>query len=206
MVTTEEGARPGADDAPAPVAPPGGPTGRGPALVVLGLAVLIVVGGGLASALATGNTPTYTLTQVRLPDGTSVPLAPATTALHAIASLGQPPADIIGKLGVPADSRVQHVTNSDRNTAQFDRTVALTTGLSATEVSDTFRLALPRLGWQVLYVGGAPQGAPGAAEVLAKQGSGDGYYWEVGVVISPTTTAGVTPYTVELFELPDGTN
>lgn len=42
--------------------------------------------------------------------------------------------------------------------------------------------------------------------MLAKQGSGDGYYWEVGVVISPTTTAGVTPYTVELFELPDGTN
>lgn len=128
--------------------------------MVLGLAVLIVVGGGLASALATGNTPTYTLTHVQLPDGTSVPLAPATTALHAIVSLGQPPADILGKLGVPADSRVQRVTNSDRNTSQFDRTVALTTGLSSTQVSDTFRLALRRLGWQVLYVGGAPQGAP----------------------------------------------
>ena len=39
--------------------------------------------------------------------------------------------------------------------------------------------------------------------MLAKRGSGDGFYWEVGAVVSPTTAAGVTPFSVELFELPD---
>ena len=40
-------------------------------------------------------------------------------------------------------------------------------------------------------------------EVLVKKGSGDSFYWEVGAAVSPTTSAGTTPFSLELFELPD---
>ena len=59
-------------------------------------------------------------------------------------------------------------------------------------------------GWKVIYQGPAPQGAAGATEVLATRGSSDGFYWEIGVVVSPTTPTGSTPYSVEVFETPDG--
>ena len=39
--------------------------------------------------------------------------------------------------------------------------------------------------------------------VLVKKGSGDSFYWEVGATVSPTTSAGTTTFSLELFELPD---
>ena len=87
--------------------------------------------------------------------------------------------------------------------SQFDRTVSFTSLLGASQVVEVYRTLLPQLGWQLLYVGSAPQKGAGSTEVLAKHGSGDGYYWEVGVVVSPTTSAGVTPFSMELYEVPD---
>ncbi len=177
---------------------------RGPALIVLGLAVLLLLGGVVASAVTSGSDPTFTLRQVTLADGTTVPLAPAAARLHAIVSNDEPPADIIGNLGIPKESVVTGVLNSDQHTAQFDRTARLRSQLSQTEVVDVYARLLRTVGWQVIYRGPAPQGSPGTTEVLAKRGSGDGFYWETGVVVSPTTPQGTTPYSVEVFETPDG--
>jgi len=177
---------------------------RGPALIVLGLAVLLLLGGVVASAVTSGSDPTFTLRQVTLADGTTVPLTPAAARLHAIIGNGEPPADIIGNLGVPKESVVTGVLNSDQHTAQFDRTARLRSQLSQTEVVDVYARLLRTVGWQVIYRGPAPQGGPGATEVLAKRGSGDGFYWETGVVVSPTTPEGTTSYSVEVFETPDG--
>ena len=96
------------------------------------------------------------------------------------------------------------VVDSDQDTAQFDRTVDLTSHLAQGQVAEAYADAARSVGWQVIYHGTAPQGAAGATEVLAKRGSGDGFYWETGVVVSPTTPAGVTPYSIEVFETPDG--
>jgi hypothetical protein len=177
---------------------------RGPALIVLGLAVLLLLGGVVASAVTSGTDPTFTLRQVTLADGTTVPLAPAAARLHAIVSNDEPPADIIGNLGIPKESVVTGVLNSDQHTAQFDRTARLRSQLSQTEVVDVYAHLLRAVGWQVIYQGPAPQGSPGSTEVLAKRGSGDGFYWETGVVVSPTTPEGSTSYSVEVFETPDG--
>ena len=46
---------------------------RGPALVVLGIAVFIVVVGVVASALASGSDTTLSIHKITIPDGTSVP-------------------------------------------------------------------------------------------------------------------------------------
>jgi len=189
---------------------PTGPRGfepmsvKGPALIVLGLAVFILLGGVVASAFSSTPNQTFGLQKVTLPDGTTVALAAGSVKLHTIVSDEQPPADILGHLGVPQQSVVTGTVNSDQNTAQFDRTVDFTTHFSQDQVVSTFSLLLKDLGWQVVYTGAAPQGTPGATEVLAKRGSSDGFYWETGVVVSSTTPTGATPYSVEVIQTPDG--
>jgi hypothetical protein len=176
---------------------------RGPALVVLGIAVLIIVVGVVGSALTSGGSPTLTVRSVTTPAGTLVQLTPATTALKSIVSAAGPPSDIIGDLAVPADSPVTGHINADQGVSQFDRTVEFTSGLPSDQVVDVYRDLLPKLGWKVLFVGSGASRLGDGTEVLAKKGSGDSYYWEVGVVVSPTTSAGSTPFSVEVFQLPD---
>ena len=177
---------------------------RGPALIVLGLAVFLLIGGVISSAISSGSNPSFTIRKVTLVDGTNVALAPATRKLHAIVSNGEPPADVIGNLGVPKRSTVGAVVNSDQRRAQFNRTVSLTSLLTQSQVIETYTKMFRAAGWQVIYSGPAPQSDPGSTEVLAKLGSSDGFYWETGVVVSPTTETGTTPYTLDLFETPDG--
>ena len=107
---------------------------------------------------------------------------------------GQPPTDILGNLGVPTTSTVTGTVDADQGTAQFDRTVDLhTEALAQSQVAEAYRLMLKANGWNVIYQGNAPQGAAGSTEVLAKKGSSDGFYWEIGVVVSPTTADGLHP-------------
>ena len=177
---------------------------RGPALLVLGIAVFIVVVGVVGSALTSGNTTTLSVQRITIPGGNVVQLTPATSALHSIVGAGDPPSDILGDLAVPAGSRVTGTVDSDQGAAQFDRTVTFTVGLSADQVVALYRKLLPHLGWQVIYFGTGAQRDGQGTEVLAKHGSGDGYYWEVGAVVSPTTSTSTTPFSLELFQLPDG--
>jgi hypothetical protein len=176
---------------------------RGPALIVLGIAVFIVITGVVASALDSGSSPTLSLKSVTIPDGTVVHLGPASVAMKKIVSAGEPPADILGNLAVPTDSTFTRFVNADQGQTQFDRTVYFHTGLSSEQLVDTYRSVFSKLGWKVIYAGSGAERASSNTEVLAKKGSGDGFYWEAGVVISPTTSAGTTPYSIELFELPD---
>ena len=177
---------------------------RGPALIVLGIALFIVIAGVVASAVDSGNAPTTSIRSIAIRGSTVVPLTPATSAMKSIVTASGPPADIMGNMDVPASSQVTHSVNTDQGQAQFDRTVYSTTPLSSDQVVDVYRALLPRLGWQVIYAGAGIGGHGGqGTEVLAKKGSGDGFYWEVGAVVSPTTSAGTTPFSVELFQLPD---
>jgi len=177
---------------------------RGPALIVLGIAVVILVGGVVASALASSGSGVLPIHSVTLPDGTDVALVPATTALKPVIS-SEPPPDILGSLAVPAGSDRRGFVNTDQNQTQYDRSVSFTSGLSSDQVVSLYQTVLPKLGWKV--TASAPDTATGAGtgtvEVLATKGSNDGFYWEAGVVVSPSSSAGVTPFTVHLFERPD---
>src|SRR5258708_2618911 len=92
---------------------------RGPALIVLGIALFIVILGVVASALDSGSSPTLTLRRVTISGGTVVALTPATQAMKSIESAGQPPADILGNLAIPADSPVSRTIDIDQNGNQF---------------------------------------------------------------------------------------
>ena len=104
---------------------------RGPALVIVGIAVFILVAGVVASALISGSSPTESVRSVTIPGGTVVHLTPASSALHSIVGSGEPPADILGNLAVPAGSTVANTVSSDQNSSQFDRTVSFTSGTLA---------------------------------------------------------------------------
>jgi hypothetical protein len=172
---------------------------RGPAAIVVGIAVFILVGGITASILTGGGSPVLSLHSIKIPDGTVVHLTPAVTALKPIIS-SEPPADILGALAVPTGSVSHGFVNIDQSQGQYDRTISFVTGLSSDQVIDVYRTLLPRLGWAILYQGpGTTKGVAGT-EVLARRGSGDGFYWEVGAVVSPATNSGVTPFTLVLFE------
>jgi hypothetical protein len=174
---------------------------RTPAIIVLGIAVFIVVAGVVTSAFTSTGSSKPATDSVTIPDGTVVRLTPATVALKSMVSEGQPPSDILGPLAVPAGSRAVGTVDTDQNANQFDRTVNFTTGLTSDQVVSVFHTLLPRLGWDVTFVGPARQAL--GTEVLAKKGSSDSFYWEVGVVVSPTTSAGTTPFSVEVFEQPE---
>lgn len=95
------------------------------------------------------------------------------------------------------------IKNIDQGVTQFDRSVYFTTGLSSDQVVDVFQAVLPGLGWKITYHG-ARTGGQGS-EVLAKRGSADGFYWEAGVVVYPATSAGTTPFSIEVLEMSDDT-
>jgi len=173
-----------------------------PALVVLGIAVFIAVGGTVASALATSGSPTLALASVRIPDGTVVQLTPATTALKPIIG-SEPPADILAALAVPAGSTERSFVDTDQNLAQYDRSISFTSGLSSDQLVSFYQTLLPKLGWKVTATAADTAEAAGTIEVLATKGSDDGFYWEVGAVVQPSSSAGVTGFTVNLFEQPD---
>jgi hypothetical protein len=177
---------------------------KGPALIVLGLAVFIVVVGIIGSISFSGSSPTFKVGSLTIPDGTVVHLTPATTAMKSVISAGDPPADIIGNLAVPTGARVTRSIDTDQGVTQYDRTVAFATGLSSDQVTAVYQALLPRLGWKIIHVGPTlgTSSVPGT-EILATKGSGDSFYWEVGAVVSPTTSAGVTPFSLEVYEQPD---
>jgi hypothetical protein len=112
----------------------------------------------------------------------------------------EPPADILAALAVPVGSVSHRFVNIDQNQVQYDRTASFTTGLSSDQVVDFYRTLLPRLGWSILYQGQGTSNGVSGTEVLARRASGDGFYWEVGAVVSPATNSGVTPFTLVLFE------
>lgn len=176
---------------------------RGPAFIVLGIAVFIVLAGVLASIFGTGGPSSPAVRSVTIPDGTVVHLTPATKALASIVSAGQPPADILGPLDVPAGSVITDTVSIDQNAGQFDRRVAFRSGLASGQILDLYRKLLPELGWKITYSGPSQFSSVPGNEVLATKGSTDTFYWEVGVVVSPTTSAGVTPFSLEVIETPD---
>ena len=172
---------------------------RGPAVIVVGIAAVILVGGVLASIFTAGNNPVLSLTSIRIPDGTVVKLTPATTALKPIIT-SEPPADILSALAVPTGSVLRHTVNTDQNQTQYNRSASFTTGLSSDQVVDLYRTLLPKLGWKLLYQGQGTSNGVTGTETVAQRASGDGYYWEVGAIVPPGTASGVTPFTLVVFE------
>jgi hypothetical protein len=194
----------------APQRPPvrGGVSMR-PAMIVLGLAVLIIVlFVGLALATSSQPVPVHRHAGVQSVVGSSLKAAPAATALNPIISSGQPPANIVNAVDIPVGAVRTSSLNNAGQSGQYDSQVTLRSDASQGSLLAFYASDMKSQGWQVFDRGPASND-PNALEVLGKLAGTDGYYWEMGVTVQATTfgkgapAAGDTPFTVRLLQEPD---
>jgi hypothetical protein len=178
-----------------------------PALVVVGVAVLIIVLFGVGAALTT--TRSSTVPKAAPLAGTGLVAVPASAALRPIEILGTPPADVLDALVVPRGARRVSATPWSGET-QYSAKVTFQLATSQAKIVGFFHTELRARGWSITNVGPA-RAEKGATEVLAQRASSDGWFWEAGVVVFPTTfphapaEADVTRFSVDLYEMPDAT-
>jgi hypothetical protein len=198
---------------PRPLTPPQRPPSRGfsmrPAMLVLGLGALILIVFIILGALTTGKVQTTNTSKATSAvAGTDLRRVPAASALAVITASGEPPSDILNAVSIPVGShRISHQSNSG-SAGQFDAQIGLVTDSSQLAVENFYRADMRAQGWQVFATGPASHD-PGANEVLGKKAGTDGFYWEMGAVVSATTFGphapprGETTFTVRLFQVPD---
>jgi hypothetical protein len=140
--------------------------------------------------------------------GTPLRAIPAARDLKVITVSGQPPGNIINAVTIPQGAvRVSHVNNSAA-AQEYDAQIGLTDAHSQSAVEQFYRRAMGKQGWQISDTGPADH-HPGSLEVIGKKAGSDGFFWTMGVVVSPTTfgptapPGGTTSFTLELFQQPD---
>ncbi|MGC8472192.1 MAG: hypothetical protein ACP5PM_07870 [Acidimicrobiales bacterium] len=178
-----------------------------PALVVVGVALLVVIVFGIGAALTT--TPSSKVPRQAPLRGTGLVAVPAGTALHPIEILGTPPADVLDALVLPQGAQKLSASPWSGET-QYSAKMSFQLATSQATLVDFFHTELRSRGWSMVNVGPA-RAEKGATEVLAQRASSDGWFWEAGVVVFPTafgsasSHADVTRFSLDLYEMPDAT-
>jgi hypothetical protein len=147
----------------------------------------ISIGGGLLATL--GSDQHSSPGTIASPPGLGLPADRASADLRVITSGGEPPADIVDALVVPASARlVSHVSPAD-DLSLFDASVTLSVPVAPANVVAFYKFELAREGWHISAVDG---GTSGGTNLYALRNSNDGYTWEVGVLVNETNGA-ITP-------------
>ena len=120
----------------------------------------------------------------------------------------QPPVNVVAAVALPKGSMLKSVTNNSAAAGQYDEQVELSISGSEEQLVTFFTTEMPKLGWKIESTG-APRNQPGV-QVLGQIGGDDGWYWEMGAIVSPSTfgasgQADSTRFTVRLLQEPDAT-
>jgi hypothetical protein len=178
-------------------------------MIVPGLGILIL-GLFIGLGFLTGNPvqKTKTAKTVHSVSGTSLHALPAERALKVITKSGEPPGNILNAVSIPeGGTEISHQNNSAL-ADQFDAQIELRANATQGALENFYRHDMKVQGWQIFEVGPVDHN-PGAIEVLGKKAGSDGFYWEMGAVVSATTfganapATGSTDFTVRLFQVPD---
>jgi hypothetical protein len=175
-----------AESTPSLVQPPftTGP-GLRPALIVVGIALFLVIGGSIVAGLSGSTAPSPAPQSVKTATGSPLPAVPARTVLAPIVSDGQPPDDILNSVVLPEKAIAGATTNNTDNLIGYDRSMSFTLAANDTNLIAFYKAELPAEGWKITSTG-APHGESGY-EILAEQAGNDGNEWDLGVIIAPTT-------------------
>ena len=181
------------------------------ASIVLGLALVVVVGGLLAQGFAGPSAPTPAPANVATAKGSPLKAIPARSDLAPLIADGEPPDDIVNAVVLPAGSLPGTVINNTNSAESYDEQRLFTLTSSQSDIIKFFEIDLPAQGWHVESTGLAKD-QPGF-EVLAQRAGSDGFYWEIGTVVTPTVfTAsgpgakdGLTHFEIRLFQVSDST-
>lgn len=166
-------------------APPPLPSIR-PALVVVGLAVFIVLAGSVLALVGTSSArPAASHAPARRIPGTRLGAQPATAVIAHIAAGGEPPADVVAALAVPAGSRYLGKDVESRGVSQFDSSVRLSVPDPEGAVRNFYLKLLSDEHWVSSSLTSPHKGA---SEIIAQRNGSDGYQWRVGIVMSGVRT------------------
>jgi hypothetical protein len=181
----------------------------GPAMVVAGLAVLIIVL-FVTIGILTSQSPAPVRRSL-VPSavaGSTLKAQPAAVQLAPIALGGEPPTNILNAVDLPAGAvRISHQNNA-AGSGQYDAQVTFRSDDSQGALLTFYASTMKQQGWQI-YDKGPAANEPGTLEVLGKLAGTDGYYWEMGASIPPTTfghgapATGQTDFTIRLFQQND---
>ena len=204
----------GSGDAPAAHIPgrPPGPSAK-PALVVFAVVFAVFLTGFLADLLSgsPSSSPARPSAATAVPGTGGLVPEPAGAVLGAVVTPGEPPADVLASLVVPAGTRYVPGSGDQRGLGLFDATVTLELPSPEQDAITFFRAELGAGRWHVLSAGPTPGGG---YRLIAQHPGSDGYEWEVGETLSPTAfrsavpgvtapATGVTPASLRLFAVSD---
>lgn len=98
---------------------------------------------------------------------------------------GEPPPNIVHSVVFPKGTSAPTVKPNQGQPTSFDRALVFHSPASSQALYTFFHEQMNGRGWRIFSTG-APVNAPGV-EVLAQKAGNDGWYWEQGVTVSPTT-------------------
>jgi hypothetical protein len=169
---------------------------KGPALIIIAIVAVVCIIGFVIAALG-GKTQQTTTSVGKTVPGTGIDVAAGGPLFKPVTSGGDPPSDVLAALPVPADSTVTSHELGD-GLELYSGTITLSAPYSTGNDLTFYKYELKRNGWSFSGPAASPNG--GGTEVFGTRASSDGYYWEVGVVISganpslaPALNGGATP-------------
>jgi hypothetical protein len=177
-----------------------------PALIVGGLAVVILVAFSLGSAFTHTATSTSAVPKGTFAvKGSSLRAVSAKKGLSAIEIEGQPPSNVVEAITLPVGAVRGPSTNPGAG-ATYDQEVQFSVGASEAAVLGFYRIEMKHFGWQIVTSGAASHQA--GQQIVGQLAGDDGYYWELGVIVSPTTfgstgTTDTTRFTLRVLQVDD---
>jgi hypothetical protein len=115
---------------------------------------------------------------------------------------GIPPANIVNSVFVPQEAGFTGEINTGGEAASYDRRLGYSSAAAEGALYSYFHTVMTAEGWKIFSIS-APTGSQGV-ELLAQKAGDDGFYWEQGVVIHPTTFAAngtqSTSFSVRLYQ------
>lgn len=179
------------------------------ASIVLLLAVVVVAAGLLAQGFAGPSAPTPAPAFVPTAKGSPLRAIPGRADLAPLIADGEPPDDIVNAVVLPAGSLPGTVINNSDSAQSYDEQRLFTLDNSQQKIITFFEIELAAQGWHVESTGKAKD-QPGF-EVLAQRAGSDGFYWELGAVVTttvfppsgPAATTGLTHFEIRLFQVSD---
>jgi hypothetical protein len=180
------------------------------AMIVPGIGVLILIL-FIGAEFLTSNPvqTTKTATGAFSVPGTPLRAEPAVHALKVITVSGQPPGNIINAASIPEGStRTSFSNTTAASQGAYDAKITLRADESQAALENFYKLVMKKQGWQIVSTG-PDSHVTGALEVLGKKAGSDGFYWEMGAIVSPTSfgagtpAAGATTFSLQLLQQQD---
>lgn len=177
-----------------------------PAMLVGAIGLVILVTFSIGAALTHTATPRAARTggPTKVP-GSSLLAVPASTKLEAIEANGEPPANVLAAITLP-EGAVLKATENPGLGSTYDEEAVFSVEASDAAVVGFYKTELARLGWHSVSSGAAEHAA--GTQVVGQLAGDDGFYWQLGVVVSPSTftsggTADVTRFTLRILQVQD---